>query len=95
MTITPVEGTPISSAAAELSRGLLRTVGREAAHEGSGPPDGSGPRERVTDLEDNQQHRGPLRIITGQSCSRQRSSPSTQHQQPTDPATIWEQLVTM
>ena len=97
------------------SRGLLRTVGREAAHEGSGPPDGSGPREhdrtpdredngsgprdglceRVTDLEDNQQHRGPLRIITGQSCSRHRSSPSTQHQQPTDPATIWKQLVTM
>lgn len=88
---------------------------RTTAHEGSGPPDGSGPREhdrtpdhedngsgprdgpreRVTDLEDNQQHRGPLRIITGQSCSRQRSLPSTQHQQPTDSATIWKQLVTM
>ena len=64
MTITPVEGTPISSAAAEPSPVHAADVGREAAHEGNGPPEGSGPREHVTDLEDNQQHRGPLRIIT-------------------------------
>ena len=36
MTITPVEGTPISSAAAELSRGLLHT--KAADHQTAADP---------------------------------------------------------